>query len=399
MWRRRGSLILPTGVTAERPLQPPALRRARALLLLVALLAPSALAGVGAWWLARSRVPVKVELSLTTERVEFVFAGNGSADVLGTATFRTATVTDFERVKLTPGTLERASEGHALDDPQDVPVNGWAQINGGQPLTVHAPAADRYPAVTLEPLAPVPRGRVDALRAAPGALAVLAVSGGKRAHFLSVRITGGAAEANFNPGQSYYLHVENGQLRGAGRAATRATELLRATRAPWDPLVRATARDGGLGVSLELDPSAAGKAPSVIPSPLLVTNLDVDRQGPQGERLSALLADGSVRYLDYPSVAASRIAKGGFLSIDPTAELEIGAIAVSAVGDKPAIVLEMIGRPATLRSGIAKHVTDHRLSRLDLLRNNPGLVGWAGIVVWVFGTTLAAWRLWKELKV
>ena len=113
-----------------------------------------------------------------------------------------------------------------------------------------------------------------------------------------------------------------------------------------------------------------------------------------------LTSDGEIRYPEYPSIEPRKIDKTDFVRVGNNAPFRVLGMKLRRIERRSGVFLKVVGRAATLRTGIANAnlSTDRRLTRFETLRNDPTLVALFGLVVWIFGTTLGAWKLWKELR-
>jgi hypothetical protein len=135
-------------------------------------------------------------------------------------------------------------------------------------------------------------------------------------------------------------------------------------------------------LTLTLKISPTPKNPMLSDQPITVSSLDFSRQGPTGQRVTALVEQGTLRYPDFEDLPVHTIPATDFVSIEPKKVLTIKHIML--LSDKPGLRFLLDGTAKHIQSGSAEFPIDHRLSKFDELRNNTKLQ--------------VLYGLWKEIK-
>jgi len=116
--------------------------------------------------------------------------------------------------------------------------------------------------------------------------------------------------------------------------------------------------------------------------PITIKTLDLSRQDASGNRVTALVSPGVLRYPDFPDLSAQTIPVTEYVSIEPKKAMTIKRMTL--LTDKPGLRLLLDGTAKHIQSGSAEFPVDHRLSKFDELWNNAK-------VKLLFG-------LWKDMK-
>ena len=116
--------------------------------------------------------------------------------------------------------------------------------------------------------------------------------------------------------------------------------------------------------------------------PITIKTLDLSRQDASGNRVTALVTPGVLRYPDFPDLSAHTIPATEYVSIEPKKVMTIKRMTL--LTDKPGFMLLLDGTAKHIQSGSAEFPLDHRLSKFDELWNNAK-------VKLLFG-------LWKDIK-
>ena len=116
--------------------------------------------------------------------------------------------------------------------------------------------------------------------------------------------------------------------------------------------------------------------------PMTVSALDFSRQGPTGNRVTALVQPGTLRYPDFEDLPVHTIPATDFVSIEPKKVMTIKHMMLQ--DDQPGLKLLLDGTAKHIQSGSTEFPIDHRLSKFDELWNNTK-------VQLLYG-------LWKDMK-
>ena len=103
-----------------------------------------------------------------------------------------------------------------------------------------------------------------------------------------------------------------------------------------------------------------------------------------------------IPYLDYPGMARVSFKRPDFIVLSRFRQFRIEAIALNLASW--GMRLHLRGVAGQIWTGPHAFQNDRRLTRFDTLWRNTRLMVLASVVVWVFPTTVGAYRLYKELK-
>jgi hypothetical protein len=127
-----------------------------------------------------------------------------------------------------------------------------------------------------------------------------------------------------------------------------------------------------------------------------VASLEFTRQDPTGGQVSALTGKGTITFPDYPHLGSVSISEHDAIGLKRLERFTIqqvtltpGANGMNLVGNG------MIGQ---IRTKTGQIPIEYHLTTFDALKQNPQLLALFAIAVWVFPTTLGAYRLWTEFK-
>ncbi|MDT7042689.1 hypothetical protein [Candidatus Nitronereus thalassa] len=116
--------------------------------------------------------------------------------------------------------------------------------------------------------------------------------------------------------------------------------------------------------------------------PMTVSSLDFSRQGPTGNRVTALVQPGTLHYPDFKDLPVHTIPATDFVSIEPKKVMTIKHMMLQE--NQPGLKLLLDGTAKHIQSGSSEFPIDHRLSKFDELWNNTK-------VQLLYG-------LWKDIK-
>lgn len=102
--------------------------------------------------------------------------------------------------------------------------------------------------------------------------------------------------------------------------------------------------------------------------PITIKTFDLSRQDTGGNRVTALVGPGVIKYPDFESVPTKPIAVTDFVSIEPKKVMTIKHMTL--LDDKPGINLLLDGTAKHIQTGSAEFPIDHRLSKFEELWNN-----------------------------
>ena len=152
---------------------------------------------------------------------------------------------------------------------------------------------------------------------------------------------------------------------------------------------------GSLGIKVQIP---LREATSSFPTySIPVSAIDFTRQDDFGDWVSAVVAGGEISYSDYPDIEKVLFEARDFVILDKLKHFRIKKISIDPMQEGIRFYLEGEADYIVTKSGNFLE-EDHRLSKFDNIWENTRLVILFSIVVWVFLTTLGAYRLYRDLK-
>jgi TIR domain len=364
---------------------------------------PTALTAAVAIGLMLWPIPARILVNLTTERIEFVVETTPSQGkpILGPLDVRSVAIEKFTAMTFEPETLEVADPSQYQVETDDFPSTAWKPLNvtGLTTVTLAAKDSTRHPRVTVEGLNRNEQKtfHLDAMAVAPGAHVTLEARSGKNGGLnegLTVKVAG-QEHVSLSFREPLKLVADHSELRGLGDQPFQR----------YDELTyRVHLQERASGIEVAASPDgpilsptfASGQSTISIFSRIPVTTLDFTKQEPSGERVSALTGEGTMTFPDYPHLGTVPIKKNEAIGLEQLDRFTIQEISLTAKASGMHLVAD--GMAKQIRTKTGQIPIEHRLTAFDVLWHSQKLTGLAIIVVWMFPTTLGAYRLWKEFK-
>ena len=123
-------------------------RQARNALLLLTI--PTLVTVVVALGLLRWRLPTRVNVDLTVDRVSFTVGGAESAAILNSVAFSSITVKKFALIELTPAKLEVADPLQYVLGDDSYPESAWKPLTASRPVIFTPQDETLQPSLTFE---------------------------------------------------------------------------------------------------------------------------------------------------------------------------------------------------------------------------------------------------------
>jgi hypothetical protein len=345
-------------------------------------------------------IPARVEVSLTTNRIEFVVDSTQTQGKprLGPLDVRSVSIEKFTAMTFEPKKMEVADPSQYQVETDDFPEKAWRELSvtGLKKVTLTAKDSTRHPHVTMEGLNRNEQTtfRLDALAVAPGVHVTLETRGGKN-EGLTVKIAG-QEHVNLSFREPLKLIAGQSELHGfADTPFQQYDELTYRVLLPEHAsgIEVAASSDGPI-----LSPTfASGQSTTPIFSRIPVTTLDFTRQESSGERVSALTDEGTMTFPDYESLLGSiAIKKDEAIGLEQLDQFTITEISLTAKAN--GMHLKGNGMAKQIRTKNGQIPINRRVTKFDELWHNSRLQVFLSIMAAVFTTTLGAYRLWKEFK-
>ncbi len=363
--------------------------------------APAILAAVVVIGLMRSSIPARVQVELTTERVEFEVAASEQGKItLGGFDVQSVAIEKFSALTFEPDTFEVADPAQYQDKTDDFPPSAWKLLNVDPAtitkVTLGARDQTRHPRVTVEGLnaAESETIHLDPIAVAPGTHVTMAtreVHGGKK-EGVTLQVTG-QDTLTLSIHKPFKLIADQVKLRDIASPFGNQDELTYRIALPeqasW---IAVTALSGGLILSPTF---VSGQSTSFF-SGIPVVTMDLTKQDSSGERISALIGQGTISFPDYPHLGTVPLNESEAVGLEQLDKFTIERVTVRPEGNGLNIVGHGLVKQVRTKRG--EIPIQHSLTALDALWHNARLAVFVAIVSAVFTTSLGAYRLWKEFK-
>ncbi len=364
---------------------------------------PAALAAAVVIGLMLWPISARVQVELTTERVEFEIGTTeqgktvlGGLDVRSVAIEKFATVA-FEPDASKPDTFKVADPSRYRVATDDFPDAAWKTLGvTSSKVMLVAKDQTRHPRVTVEGLIDdgSPTIYLDPLAVAQGAHLSLETRGGKN-EGLTIKVDG-QQSMRLSLRGGFKLIADHTELRGLADLPFQNHDeltyrVLLPERASWIEI--AASSDGPI-----LSPTfASSQSAASIFSGIPVATLDFTRQDPGGERVSALTGQGTITFPDYPHLGSVPVSKDDAIGLEGIDRFTIKQISLVANGSGMQLVGDGMVKQIRTKTGQIP-IQSRRLTAFDALWHNERLAVFVTIVAAVFTTSLGAYRLWKEFR-
>jgi hypothetical protein len=362
----------------------------RLLLRLAYLSAPTVLALVVAALGMLIYRPTPFNLELTVNSLSFVSAAQLNARLLERTAFNSLALHGMEN-----GTLN--AKRFVLSGQEQ----GESRLDRGRqssaiPVPLRVTALEKSGAAVMLEVAERRTGElgeVDRLFVPPGARVDLAVTPEKPPR-LSVRIWDQPTRILFFLRGEWLLDLVQAKVESEMSKASAAAVTLILSAATDGSLSEFTSTAAGPRVILTVPPQST--PPALLPAPLLVSALKMTEQGPVGEALSTVSGEGRIGYADAEDHKDIDVESGDYVTLDRLRNFYIRSIRFqSATGTMRLVAGGVAG---SLKSGPRDAIHERAVTWFDFLWHQPRSVQLFALVVWLFPTTVAGYKLVKELR-
>ena len=360
---------------------------------------PAILAAVLVLGLMLWSIPARVQVKLTTERVEFEIASTEQGKtMLGGFDMQSVAIEKFSTLAFEPATFEVADPAQYRVETDDFPPSAWKSLNADRAkVTLGAKDQTRHPRVTVEGLnaAESEAIHLDPMALAPGTHVTLAtrdIHGGKK-EGVTFQITGQdtITLALHKPFKLIADQVELRDIAWPFRQQDEAT--YRITLPEQGAWIAVAALPSGLILSPTF---VSGQPTTSFFSGIPVATMDLTKQDSSGERVSALTGQGTISFEDYQHLGSVPLKEGEAIGLEQLDKFTIERVTLPPGGGGMNVVgYGLVKQVRTKRGDIP---IQHSLTALDALWHNARLAVFVAIVSAVFTSSLGAYRLWKEFK-
>lgn len=371
-------------------------------LIFLGLITPTLIAVIATLLLMQWHKPTRIEIRLTVDRLSLTVApvriDRGPVTLIDYGKTRTMRVDRVARVSMAPDSLEIADE--SLFDPKSsrFPEAAWQtiEIRGEVALEGTSDSPSVASALTLQSADATNPGFIKQVRADRGARVTmdLGMEATGDQVWLTLVLDGTSTEVDLVFSEPFLLLADYLGLTAAGHPFA-ATETL-SLRAASDTNTAVRVQGSTRGLVLQLEPFES-VANLLAEGQIPVSSVDFTRQGPFGERRSSLIGPGTLSYPDLEAKEPLALAPGEFVSLDGLEKARIESLDVNNEGERTGLQLTLDAVAAFVRVGTPEQPRDARLTWFDWLWHQPMLSTLFAIIVWLFPTTLAGYRLWHQL--
>lgn len=366
----------------------------------ILLLLPSGLIALTVLVLMLWRVPTRVLVSVAVSRAEFTVGPSPSSSirVIDPIPVQSITFERFGTVTFEPAALEVADWSKFDFEKDRFSGSAW------RPLTILGPKVSVVPndrprrgRVTIEGDAEGIDGAksLDQIRVGQGARVTLEVrdQGG---YAMTITLAGAGHHALLSSPSPFQIIADYVALAGVGEVSASPGEsfTLRGQLRRNAPFMEIRGSSEALLLSFKVPRGRRARLFSEGSVP--VSAIDFTRQGPGGNRLSALVRGktGKIRYPDYPGIGDVAFAGPDYVALGALDKFRIKEIRLDPVGE--GLELELEGTAGYLRTGSADFPDDHRLTALTELWESQDLAILTTVIVWIFATMVGGYRLYRE---
>jgi hypothetical protein len=312
-------------------------RRPRELGTLVAyILLPSVLVASAAFVLANWRVPTRVLLDITVDRVSFTLAGDEAIDIPEQALgFRSLAIENFDRALLTPSGLAirvPSGGGEARYQPVTTALSRPVEI-------VLTAAPDAQPVLRIDSVAPASSSapRLESISAKPGAKLTVETTAGESPGF-TLRVDGQALGTNVLSSEALLVSVDNVTITGMSAPVPDAHPIaLRLRLADDNPYLHIEGARRFFVVSATVNESAL----LLLVTRARIAAIELLKQTANGSITSSLVAGGTLSYPGRPVSAAMKVEAGDLIGLHDLKQASITSLRLRP--DKAALDLRLEG--------------------------------------------------------
>lgn len=358
------------------------------------LVSPTIVVGILALLLMNWRSPSRVQVQVLTNRFSFKVAGTEPTQVLDSVQLRSITIDSYSSLELNPDQAESANPADFSNDGK-ISESSWKRLRVTPPMIFKAREASLEPSITMESAetGSHPLGMLDRLWARPGTQVTLDSSNPSPLQ-VSVRFSGQPTLGILSPEGAFRLFCNYAQVFGANFPQPPAdSQAFRFHLASSSPQVQVRGAPDSLGLFLALENRNSSAIFSTEGFP--VAAIDFTRQNSQGNVESSIIGAGELTYLDDPKADDIRLNPSDVVTLGDMSQFRIQSIAMDPTAHSLHVTASGIAR--IVRSGSIGFVHDRRLTYFDRLRHNPVWLLLFSIAGWAFPTTVAGYKLFKEL--
>jgi hypothetical protein len=358
---------------------------------------PTALALVVTGSLMLWSIPVFVHVELTTQRIEFVVDPRQAVTetILEGLDLHSVGIEKLRSVTFMPDSIKVANPSCYSLEKDTFPPSAWKRLTVTQPRVGFEPNESTHFRITVEEDGvPGKTGlRLDPIGISPGVRVSIETRGGKD-EGLAIAVAG-QSNMYLSLRGPFTLIAENARTTGIGGPVyDRSAELTYSVRLRESaPSIEIAAQRDGLVI---LPVIRNGPKTTDLASQVPVSALEFTRQGPFGERVSALTGKGSITFPQYPKLGSVAMSDSEVVGLEGLDKFSINKLTLSPGEHGMSLVGEGMAVQIRTRTGqipIERHVT-----AFDALSQSSKLAALVAIIGWMVPTAIGLQRFFKDLK-
>ncbi len=340
-------------------------------------------------------------MNLTVNRGVFTLGGTESIPILNSVSFQSVTVEKFDSIKFIPTKLEVAdpkqyTSGDGKTGDQ-YPESAWKSLAVVKPLIITGEDERFQPAATFEGIISGlnTAGILDKIWARPGSEITLELSSTKKI-VVAVKVDLQRSSGILVIHGPFHLITDYGRFSGITELPYGTDSLTFRGRLPeHSPSIEITGQKDSLLFILTISPEET--IDLFFEGGIPIEALGFIRQSEEtGKVVTALVNSGEIMYPDYPHIEKVLFKTPDFVGMERLDKFSIEKITIDR--EKRGFQFLLNGIVGHIRTGSPEFPKDHRLTLFDTLWQNPRLMILFSIIVWVFPTTVGAYRLYKEFR-
>jgi len=367
-------------------------------LMLIGFLAPSVLVGIVVAVAMSFHTVTEVAISFNTSRLAFEMGGSDPKTLLNSPNCDSITLSKFESISLFPQVLtasDSRGRGRGLVC-KSIASDHGVKFEGNDGFVTFQPSIEAEQDHRVI--------KLDSIQVRPGSRVVLEATEERRPT-LNIHIYGQQSSALISPGGPFTIEATSCRISGVDctldgdHSLVFTAQLMKA-----EPLIKARGKERSFVVSASIVPE---RSPSFIPRGVIpITTIDLTSQDPLTGAPTSALSDGiggTLSYPGYPELKPEPFEAPDILTFEGLGTFYLEEIRIDEAAKGMAIRLRgqarviRIGQPAAAGTAAAP-ARDYGLTLFDVLWKDRRLGVWFGIIVWIAGTTIAGYKLFKEVR-
>ncbi len=355
------------------------------------LVAPTVIALVIAGIAMEIRRPTTFDLDLTVTKLSFVSSDQQTKALLGKTAFTKLTLNGIEKGTIAAGRVEllrqrRSAAGTAMStvlSPLTLPVGISQRTPNGATLMLAAPGNDAHAIGELGELYLPPGGSAELASMEENSTGIWARILDRPTRILLSMI--GTSNVDL---LGATIDTESISDRGA------AFMSLRVDASTSMSIIEMTGT--GAGPVVILTPPAGEVSPLLLVADLPVSTLAFQAQGPTGAPVTTLSGEGTIGFAEAPEKAKIEVKPGYYVVLGDLKKFYLRKLNYLTHPNR--IHVEAGGVAGSLRSGPAGGIQERALTWFDAIWNQPRSLQLLALAAWLFPTTLAGYKLLKEVQ-